>query len=212
MILGSTGLVGSLLLDLLLEDANYSEIRSLVRKPSGKNHTKLREAVIDFDRLEDHAALFDADDIFCCLGTTIKQAGSQEAFRRVDYEYPLKAAELAKKHGAKKYLIVTAMGSDAKSMIFYNRVKGELEESLMKLDIATLHIFRPSLLLGNRKDHRPGEEFGKLFTSAAGFLLSGPLLKFRPVQGSLVAKAMLLFAREDKKGIFIHLSDVIQKV
>ena len=125
LLLGATGLVGGHVLDLLLADPAYRRVTVLGRRPVARMDSKLDQRTADFDRLGDHAISFAVDDVFCCLGTTIAQAGSQEAFRRVDHDYVVSAARLAAEHGARRFLLVTAAGANARSRIFYNRVKGE---------------------------------------------------------------------------------------
>lgn len=130
LLAGSTGLIGKQLLELLLEDSHYTVVKAISRKPLDIQHAKLQNIVADFNTLTEHHDQLKADDVFCCLGTTIKQAGSQAAFRKVDFEYPLELARLTKNQGAIQFLIITALGSDAKSGIFYNRVKGEVEQAI----------------------------------------------------------------------------------
>src|SRR5262249_6245579 len=151
-------------------------------------------------------------DVFCCLGTTIKVAGSQAAFKKVDYEYPATVAHLAHQQGAKQFLIVTAMGANKSSMIFYNRVKGEVEEAVKKIPFQAIHIFQPSLLLGERKEHRAGEKMGEFFMGLTSALFIGPLKKYKAIEGRAVAGAMVKCANENSKGVFTHQSDEIQKI
>ena len=129
MLVGATGLVGARVLELMLGDSVYGEVHVLVRRATGSTHQKLREHLVDFDALE-LAQVPHVDDVFCCLGTTIKTAGSQDAFRRVDFDYVFKVASLAREQGARQFLLVTAMGASAKSSVFYNRVKGEIEAAV----------------------------------------------------------------------------------
>lgn len=125
ILLGASGLVGGFLLDMLLDCGTYNHVLIFVRKPLGKEHPILTEYVIDFDDPQSYKDLVKGDDLFCCLGTTIKKAGSQAAFRKVDYEYPITFAEIAKENGIKQYLIITAIGANAQSSVFYTRTKGE---------------------------------------------------------------------------------------
>jgi uncharacterized protein YbjT (DUF2867 family) len=211
LVLGASGLVGNYLLFKLLHSDRYGRVVSLVRRPLHYSHPKLEERVVDFDRLTPDDVR--ADDVFCCLGTTIRQAGSQEAFRKVDYEYPLAVGRLARETGASQYLLVSALGADAKSGIFYSRTKGELEEELKRLDFNGLHIFRPSLLLGKRKQFRLGEEAGKVlnFLFTPFTYLIPPLAKYRGVQAGKVATAMLEIAKQDVTGVHVYTSDVLQR-
>ena len=144
LLLGATGLTGGLALDELLTRDEVESVVVPVRKPLKTVHTKLHQQEMDFDRMEDHAGLFAVDVIICCLGTTIKKAGSQEQFRKVDYGYCLKAAELGRAAGAHAFILMSAIGSSSSSTIFYNRVKGELENSVKGLEYPYLSIYHPS--------------------------------------------------------------------
>jgi len=162
-----------------------------MRRPFGREHPKLKAQTIDFDRLQDFRVV--ADDVYCCLGTTIKQAGSQAAFRRVDFDYPAALARAAGRDGAQRLLIVSALGADPHSRVFYNRVKGEMEEAVRAAGVPQTLLFRPSLLSGPRTAPRFGEQAGLVI----GALL-GPLLgRYRPIHGDLVAAAMLRAALDD---------------
>jgi uncharacterized protein YbjT (DUF2867 family) len=208
LIVGATGLIGNQLLDLILGNENYEEVRVLVRKPLGRQHPRLVEIVYDFDKPTKEAVT--AADIFCCLGTTMKKAGSKEAFFTVDHEYPMQIARLSLENGAKRYLIVTAMGADPESTFFYNRVKGEVEEDLRSLGFEAVHFFRPTLLLGNRNDKRSGETISEAVMRFFDPVLIGPLKKYRSIESSKVAKAMLALAQKSQKGIFIHESTELE--
>lgn len=194
LVVGASGLIGKQVVELLLKDAIYSEVIVLVRKSFLPTHQKLKEIVFDFDNPD--SSVVRADDVFCCLGTTMKKAGSKEAFRKVDYEYPLSIARLALKNGAQQLLIVTALGADANSLFFYNRVKGEVEQQLIQLNYPKLKIFRPSLLLGDRNENRVGEKFGELLFSVVSPLMVGPLKRYRAIDSAKVARAMVTLAQE----------------
>jgi uncharacterized protein YbjT (DUF2867 family) len=206
LLLGATGLVGAELLRQLLADATVGQIVALTRRPLENAGTteKLRNEVVDFDRLSNHAGLFAVDQIVCALGTTIKQAGSQDAFRRVDFDIPLAAANLGIEHGAKDFLLVSALGASARSRVFYNRVKGELEDALRTLPFRSITIARPSLLLGDRSEPRVGEEVAKRF----GWVAPG---RYKPVRASRVAAALVAAARSVTPGMRILESDELQR-
>lgn len=195
LVVGATGLIGGHLTRKIVNDPSYSTVKVLVRKPLDFQHPKMEQIVVDFDKLD--ASLVVADDVFCCLGTTMKQAGSKEAFYKVDFTYPLETAKAALQNGATQFLIVTAMGADAKSMFYYNRVKGEIEKALTELNYSTLLIFHPSLLLGKRKDARAGEGFAAVVMRALDFLTP---LKYKAIKGETVANAMLAYAQKGIKG------------
>ena len=212
LLLGATGLVGSHCLELLLNDSAYGKVIVLVRRPVSHKHARLEQHVIDFERLADFASLMRADDLFSCLGTTIKKAGSKDNFRRVDFTYQYETARLAREQGAKQLLLVSALGADPHSAIFYNRVKGELEEAVSKLTFDAVNIFRPSLLLGERAEFRLGERVAELPMRYVSFLMVGPLAKYRPVTARAVAAAMLKIAKEQRTGVNIFESDQIRQM
>lgn len=198
LLAGATGLIGREVNRLLAEDAGVSRVTALVRRPlpAEHRHAKLVELVADFDALDAQAASFAVDQVVCALGTTIRNAGSQAAFRTVDYEYPLRIAKLARAGGARHFLLVSAMGSDASSRVFYNRVKGEVERDVLALGYPSVTIARPSLLLGDRAEFRLGEEIG----ARLGFLMPS---KWKPVHVRQVARALVHAAREDRPGVCI---------
>ena len=208
LIAGATGLTGSHCLQLLLEDDNYSEVLVLSRKAVGVKHSKLQEHIIDFDRIYNYSELIKADDVFCCLGTTMKKAGSKEAFYKVDFTYVFQLADIAAKKGASGFFMVSAMGANKHSKIFYNKVKGEIEEAIKKFPFETIGIFRPSLLMGDRKEMRIGEKIAQIIMPAISFLLPE---KYKPVNAHAVAKAMVSTALQNRKGIVVVESDEIQK-
>ncbi|MEH6949481.1 NAD(P)H-binding protein [Bacillus sp. JJ634] len=209
LIVGATGLVGNELLHILLQSNTYENVKVLVRKPISIKHPKLTQRLIDFDALEKYEEEFAVHDVFCCLGTTIKKAESQEAFKKVDFEYPLKVAKLAKKKGAKQFLVVSAMGANSQSRIFYNRVKGVMEEALKQVRLPSLHIFRPSLLLGKRNEFRFGERVAEMVSPIFLPLLIGKLRKYKPIQAKDVAQAMYQIAKQNRTGEFVYESNQI---
>ena len=204
LILGATGLVGRSLLQRLLNADQYDSVLALVRREIPIIHDKLTQQIVNFDRLPEYRKLFAVEDVFCCLGTTMAKAKTKEAFRSVDYGYPLLAARLAHEMGARQYMLVSALGANPRSSIFYNRVKGELEREISKVGLQTVHIFRPSLLLGQRTEQRAAEAF---FQKGAGLLrivMRGPLAKYLPIPAETVARAMVLMALRNETGIHIH--------
>lgn len=204
LLVGATGAVGGFVLQRLLEDAAYRSVTVLARRELARRHPKLTLQLADFDLLETQHALFAVDDVFCCLGTTMRQAGSKAAFERVDYHYVVKCAELAARAGAKQFLLVSAIGASPKALAFYSQVKGRAEEAVKQQGLRTVHILQPSLLLGPRAEHRPGEQFAKLLAPALGLLTRGPLAKYRPIQAEEVARRMVEFAKADQAGIHVH--------
>jgi uncharacterized protein YbjT (DUF2867 family) len=212
LVLGATGLIGAELVKILTENGHYQKVHFLVRRPIEVESEVCEVHVVDFDELHKYHALFQVTDVFCCLGTTIKVAKTKEAFRKVDYEYPIEAAKLANENGAEKYLIVSSMGADTKSLFFYSRVKGDVEETLNSLNLSSLHIFRPSLLLGDREEFRIGEKLAEKASGILNKLMIGPLRPFRGIQARKVAAAMAVVAQSDKKGKHIYLSHEIDSM
>jgi uncharacterized protein YbjT (DUF2867 family) len=210
LIAGATGLVGNSLLRQLLADDLYSKILVVTRRRIDISHPKLVQQLIDFDGIELFKPGFHVDDVFCALGTTIKTAGSKDAFYKVDYTYVLQLGIWAAASGVSKILIVSAMGANAKSGIFYNRVKGEMEVALSQLKMPQIQIFRPSLLMGNRTEKRNGEKFAQVVMSALGFLFTGRLLKYKGIHADMVARAMIAAAKKDSKGFVVHESAEMQ--
>jgi uncharacterized protein YbjT (DUF2867 family) len=207
LLAGSTGLIGNQLLELLLADSRYSKVIALSRKPLAITNPKLETIVLEVEQLENHSQL-KADDVFCCLGTTMKQAGSKSAFRKVDFDYPLQVAKILKANEAQQFFLVSALGASKNSSIFYNQVKGEVEEAITSVGFRALHIFRPSLLLGPRKDQRSGEEAAKVFYKIFGFLIPK---KYQGLESIKVARAMQALARKELTGVFVYESNSLQE-
>jgi len=206
IVVGATGLVGSKLVDALLADPDCDTIHLLVRRPLARTDPRLREHLVDFA----HLTGFDmpaVDDVYCCLGTTIAIAGSQQAFREVDYVYPLAVARAALDRGAQQFLFVSAMGADAHSSVFYSRVKGELEDAAAALGFRAAIAFRPSLLAGDRTEIRFGERMALRVLQPVRWLVPR---KYRPVADVAVARAMVATARRGLAGFHIVPSDAIQ--
>ncbi|MVM38303.1 NAD(P)H-binding protein [Spirosoma sp. HMF3257] len=206
LVLGATGLIGELLTHRLVDSPFYHNVKVLVRKSLTWQHPRLQEVQFDFEH--PNGLLTQADDVFCCLGTTIKKAGSKEAFRKVDYQYPMDIAQLSLASGAQQFAIVTAMGADSDSSFFYNRVKGDVERDLTALNFPTLLIFRPSLLLGNRPEKRLGERI-----AAGAMRLFNPFIpaKYKGVEADKVASAMLSTVQQGLIGKHIFESDALQE-
>lgn len=211
LIAGATGLVGGCLLRQLLEMPEYDRVVALGRRPVGLAHPKLVQVTADFVALDRVAADLRCDDVFCCLGTTIRQAGSRDAFRAVDHGAVLALAWAARRNGARRFFLVSSLGADARSRFFYNRVKGETEEALTVLGFPTLAIFRPSLLLGPRSKPRLGERIGAVGMWLLDPLLLGRLRQFRAIQAEVVARAMARCScGRDGQGVLVFRSDEIQ--
>ena len=209
LIAGSTGLIGNELVKLLLKEDYYSKVKVAGRNNPGIEHPKLESIIINFDLLPDHREQLLANDVFCCLGTTMKRAKSREAFYKVDYTFPFELAKVALLFSAEQFLLVTAMGANINSRIYYNSVKGRLEESISEMEFESIHIFRPSLLLGKRQELRLGESIGKIVARLIDPIMVGPLNKYRAVKASTVANAMFSMAKAGEKGVHYYENDKI---
>lgn len=198
LLVGGTGLVGKELLELLLKNNMYSKVLTINRSPLERDHPKLDQILINFDSLASIADKIKADDVFCCLGTTISKAGSKENFKKVDLTYPYEVARLALQNNAKRYFLITAMGADKNSKIFYNQVKGEVEEAISTLNYHSFNVFRPSLILGARNEKRFGEAAAKWLAGPLSFILTGPFKKYRPIQAKTIAEGMIKLASSDQ--------------
>lgn len=202
VVAGGSGLVGRFCLQTLLEENDYASVISVARRELPVSHRKLMQRILPLENLAS-LDLPPVDDVFCALGTTIRKAGSQAAFRHVDYELPLAIADHALKFGAKQFVLVSSVGADAKSKNFYLRTKGELEDALRRLPFKALHIFRPSFLMGKREESRFGESAAIPVASALQFLLVGSLRRYRPISAQTVGRAMVAAAKADKEGPFV---------
>ena len=203
LVIGASGLIGQQLIDLLLQDENYSVI-ALIRTALPIQHPRLLQVPFNFDNPNNEA--IQADEIFCCLGTTIKVAGSQQAFYKVDFEYVLDIAKRAYRNGAKKFALVSSMGANKNSTVFYSKTKGAIEEAVTQIGYESLFIFRPSLLLGKRTGFRLGERIAQYFFTFFSILIPK---KYQAIQARQVAKAMIVCMNTGDKGVHILESDKI---
>lgn len=210
IILGASGLVGSSLLQILLESPVYDRVIAFVRSSLGVSHPKLETHIIDFSKPDTYTHLVKGDEIFCCLGTTIKKAGSKKAFRKVDYKYPVRFAETAKANNVKQYLLVSSIGADSESSVFYLRTKGKCEDAIRRTGIVSVSIFRPASLTGNRKEFRLGEKISLAILKTFSFALAGRFAKYKPIAAHRVAQAMYEAAQNPKAGCTVYESDEIR--
>lgn len=211
IVVGATGLIGSYLIRALAENPHYSRIKILTRKPTGFSHPKIEEQLTGFQNRGELANLIKGDEVFCCLGTTIKKAGSQDAFRKVDFELPVLIGKIATENKILKMLVVSSLGADAGSSNFYLRTKGEMEKALADMNFPSLKIFRPSMLLGPRAESRPGEAIGKVVMQAFSWMFIGGLRKYKAIHAKNVALAMIKVANSnDSTSIFE--SDAIESM
>ncbi|HMG17790.1 MAG TPA: NAD(P)H-binding protein [Gemmatimonadales bacterium] len=200
LLAGATGLVGRHVLQFLLADPEWSRVVTVGRRTTPQRHDKLEQRVLDLGAIEALGDLPHADDVFCSLGTTIKQAGSQQAFRRVDHDSVVGLARAGVRVGATQFLLVSAIGADPESRVFYSRVKGEAEAAVRRLPYRAIQIFRPSLLLGERTEFRLGERIAMVGAPLLQLFLVSRLRRYRPIQASDVARAMVRVAREAPRG------------
>lgn len=200
---GSTGAIGKEVLTLLNEESNVDKIITLTRSPVQNLKNKEENHNPDFATLNFLRNTVKADVFICCLGSTIKKAGSKEEFRKVDYDYVINFAKLAETVGARKFIVVSSMGANPQSKVFYNQVKGLMENAVAQVNIPSIDIFRPSLLLGSRDEFRLGESIAKALSPILKPLFKGPLKKYRPIDASDVAQAILLRSFNSEKGLSI---------
>tara|TARA_Y100000996_G_scaffold4789_1_gene4328 strand:+ start:1787 stop:2443 length:657 start_codon:yes stop_codon:yes gene_type:complete len=203
LVFGSSGLVGSHLVRLLNKNSIYEKIKLFVRSTSEIKTSKIEIINTDFNNLSNHKEDINGDDCFFCIGTTKKNTPDKDEYRRIEYDIPVEIAKIAKSNSINSFFYVSSGFADPKSSSAYLKNKGQVEEELIKLNFSILGIMRPSFLVGNRKEKRPGEEVGIFFFKIFSPLLLGPLKKMRPIQSEKVAKVMIKVANENlKKTIF----------
>lgn len=217
-VFGASGLIGRQLTEMLCMDKHITKVYAGVRTSLQIPHPTLHEVIVNFNMIDAYPVLFESDYVFCCLGTTIRTTGGdKEAFKKVDYSYPVQIAQCCKKYGTHQLLIVSALGADEKSSIFYNRVKGEMEstiKNIMQESTAQqgLHFFQPSLLNGVRRENRTSEKIAQIVMQIFNPLMIGRFRKYRSINSSDVAKAMMHTAFQNANGVHTYTSDVIQKI
>ena len=204
LIAGSTGLIGSLLLPKLLASLEYERVVAVTRRPLSISHPKLANPTSDFEHLGQLGQQLAVDDVYCCLGTTTAKAGGQAGLERVDYHMVLDLARAARAAGASQFLVVSAVGASLRGPAFYSRVKGRMERSVAEAGYATVHILRPSLLLGARQESRLVEDVAQKLSPLLSPLLRGRLSQYQPVQAREVAEAMLALALRPASGVHVH--------
>jgi uncharacterized protein YbjT (DUF2867 family) len=207
LLVGASGLVGSALLKMLLASDAYARVWVLARRELALADARLTARVVEFERIAELQDFPAVDDVYCCLGTTIKAAGSRAAFRRVDLDYVAEFARAARREGATRLAVVSAMGADSRSSVFYNRVKGDMETVVRALDYASVTILRPSLLAGERAERRPGERVALAIAQPLSVLIPR---RYRPIRASAVARAMLHFQLQGRPGARVIESDRLQ--
>jgi uncharacterized protein YbjT (DUF2867 family) len=212
VIAGATGLVGSEVLDLLLADPMVERVVSMGRRRTGREHDALTEVLVELEGIRDASIEPPVDAVLCCLGTTMRAAGSRDAFRAVDLDAPVALARLALAIGAPRFAMISSIGADPGARSFYLRAKGEAEQAVAALGIPKVVILRPSLLLGERSESRPAERLAGVALRILSPILVGPLRRWRPVHARSVARAMIeLLVSGDTTGVLIVESDTIAR-
>ncbi len=214
-VLGSSGLIGNALLNYLLADDYYSEVHVIVRRSLENFHPKLRQHIIDFQNQDAYReAISGSETVFCAIGTTMKKVeGNHDDYRKVDHDIPVMAASVAADEGVFNFILVSSVGANASNNNnFYLKLKGIVEESVSRKNIPQVQIFRPSLLLGDRKEKRFGERMAQVLAPVYSIFMLGTARDFKPVEATVVAKAMLAAAKQQTRGIFIHTYNSILKL
>ena len=206
VVVGATGLIGQHLVQELLQNEFFSKVRIMVRRPIPIQHPKADIQIVNFRDEKDIAAKLDIGDvIFCCLGTTRKKVkGNKTAYRQVDYDIPIITARLGVQHGFSQFFLVSAVGAQPLSSNFYLQLKGCVEEDVAAFPFEAIHIFRPSVLLGKREEFRMGERVAQTLMQAFSFVLTGSWRKYKPIEASQVARAMVDFANRGIPGVHVH--------
>jgi uncharacterized protein YbjT (DUF2867 family) len=214
VVIGASGLIGSHILKLLLEDKRFDKVRVLVRKPIDVQHSKLEQQVVNFGDVEDFKQkLGRGHSIFCAVGTTQQKVkGNKEAYRKVDYDIPVNAARIGYAAGFTNYLLVSSVGANASAKNFYLQLKGEVEQEICKQRFNSIHIFQPSMLLADRKEFRLGEVIGKVIMKGLSFLFVSSLKKYKAIEAEDVAKAMVEAAASETRGIVRYQYEDIMKL
>ena len=202
-LIGASGLIGSYLLEELLTDPAFDTVRILIRRPMNISHPKLEKKLVDFyDNDSLLVAFSNSDVVFCTVGTTQKKVkGDKDAYRKVDFDIPVKAARFCKMTGCEKFILVSSVGANSKSKNFYLKLKGEVENAVKEVGLKTVHIMQPSILLGERKESRLGEKIGKSVMTFFSFLIPA---KYKPIHARDVSIAMLAVSKKNEEGYFVY--------
>jgi len=208
IILGATGLTGSHLLALLLNDSNYDCVKVFTRKKLEISHPKLEEHVVDLLKLSDQSNEFKADVVFCCIGTTKAKTPNKALYRAIDYGIPVEAAKLCKQNYINQFIVISALGANPESKVLYSQLKGEMERDVLAQQIEHTHLLQPSLIVGNRNEKRMGEDFSKIFMKLFGFLIAA---RYKMIEANTIAQAMVQLARTPSEEYVIP-SDRIRSI
>ncbi len=211
IVFGATGLIGAHLVTELIRSKRYSVIKIFTRKSTGLEHINLDEKVVDVENIESYSNMISGDDLFICIGTTLKKARSVKRIEEIDRDLPLKIAKTARKNGVKKIAVVCSIGANSRSRGYYMRIKGEMENGIRELKFDRSVIARPSMLLGKRKEFRISDLFGQFFAGTLGFILIGPFRNLRGIHGRDVATSMISLINTESTQL-VYQSDELRKV
>ena len=208
IILGATGLTGGLLLEKLLKDPSYERIKLFSRSSVNRNDPKIEEHLIDMFQLEDYSDVFKADVVFCCIGTTKAKTPDKEVYKKIDYGIPVRAAKLAKENGIKTFIVISSLGADENSSVFYNKTKGEMQRDVLLQKVEKTYVLQPSLIVGNRNESRFGEDLASFFMKIFAFLIPK---KYKMIKAETIAEAMCVLDKSGYSEKIIN-SEEIQKL
>jgi len=212
LLAGASGLVGEYVLDSLLDAPDFARVFAISRRPLGREHSRLANRIVQFEKLGSQLKGTACHVAFCCLGTTLKRAGSEQAFRQVDHDFVLAFARAARAAGAQRFVVVTAAGADTHSRHFYLRVKGEVEQALEGVGFASLDIMQPGLLLGWRRNIRPAELLAMAFMRLLNPFLTGARMSYRGIAARTVAAAMVGAARSGRRRVYRYTWPALQQL
>jgi uncharacterized protein YbjT (DUF2867 family) len=211
IILGASGLTGSILLEKLLKDERYTSIKLFGRKKLEIDHEKVQQHVVDLFELENHADIFNADEVFCCIGTTKKKTPDRETYRKIDFGIPVTAAKLCKVNGIDTFAVISSIGAKPSGSNFYLKTKGQMEQAAQEQKIPNTIILRPSLIVGDRKEKRGGEKFSIVMMRLFNPLMFGGMKKYRSINAETIIEAMIALANSDNNQQIFE-SDEIQSI
>ena len=210
LIFGSSGLIGSCLLDLIVNDNNYSKIKLFVRSEPVNTSSKIEIIKTDFNNLKNHKDSIFGDVCFFCIGTTKKNTPDKNEYINIEYNLPVEVAKIAKSNSVNNFIYVSSIGANTNASGLYLRNKGQAEEELKKLNFSKLSIMRPSILLGNRKENRVGEKIGIFLMKTLSPLFLGKIKKYKPIKVENVAKTMLHVVRKDYQKTIFESDEIIE--
>ena len=212
IVLGATGVTGNLLLEKLILDSSYEKIILFSRSSVNNSSSKIEEHLVDLLELSKYKDAFIADEVFCCIGTTASKTKDKALYKSIDYGIPVNAAKLAKQNNINTFIVMSSMGADTSSSVFYNKTKGEMERDVLEQKIANTFILRPSLIGGDREEFRLGEKIGKVIMTVLNPLLIGGLKKYRMIHPEKIASCMQALAKEHYNEVIISSDKILSIV